>query len=154
MSQIVPTLTFTFQAESACLLYFSLLQNYFDNMMDLEILQPGKMILIAFLTAVCPIKRKIRKGDGSLGSFVSAEGYLIGGILLLDSVFWSHLEKMKASVDGHMLNQQVWSGLADHGWAGEHEESSFTVWRTRQGIIYPVRPGLVILSSGCFNLKS
>lgn len=66
MSQIVPKLAFTFQMEFVCLLYFSLLQNYFDNMMDLEMLQPGEMILIAFLTAVCLVKRKIRKEDGSL----------------------------------------------------------------------------------------
>lgn len=87
MSQIVPKLTFTFPTESVYLLYFSLLQNYFDNRMDPEILQPGKMILIAFLTAVCLVKRKIRKEGGSLGSFISTEGCLIVGILLLDRVF-------------------------------------------------------------------
>lgn len=60
------------------------------------------MILIAFLTAVCLVKRKIRKEDGSLGSFISAEGCLIGGILLLDSVLKPSQKKMKAGVDGHI----------------------------------------------------
>lgn len=59
--QVTPKLAFEFYTKLMYLIYFSLLQNYLDNMLGLEILQLEKMILTTFLKATYLIKRKIRK---------------------------------------------------------------------------------------------